>query len=108
MFKYVCTKCNYKTNLKNSYDRHLMTELHKTGKRKTRKDKIKEIYKCEKCKYTTKFKNNYTAHILNQHSNKEEKKKKFKYYCDVCNFGSFGKTYYNKHINTKKHKNMSS
>lgn len=105
-FKYICQKCNYKTNLKNSYDRHLMTELHKTGQRKVRKDKIKEIYKCEKCKYTTKFKNNYKMHILNQHSNEEEKKKEFKYYCEVCNFGSFGKTYYDKHINTKKHKIM--
>lgn len=103
-YKYVCEKCNYKTNLKNSYDKHCLTELHKTGKRKIRKDKLCEEYACDECKYTTKIKLNYEMHLLNNHSSKEEKKKKFTYYCEVCNFGTFGKTFFDKHLQTNKHK----
>jgi len=105
--KYHCERCDFSCNCLSIWTKHTETELHKTGKRKIRKDKIKGIYKCEKCKYTTKVKSNYKMHILNQHSNGEEKKKEFKYYCDVCNFGTFGEKYYNIHLNTKKHKKMS-
>jgi hypothetical protein len=104
VYKYVCEKCNYKTNLKVPYERHLKSELHKTGRRKTRSDKICDVYECEKCKYTTTVGSNYKLHILNNHSTKEEKKIKFTFYCEECSFGTFGKSYFAKHLETIKHK----
>lgn len=102
-YKYNCEKCNYKTNLKYSWTQHCNTTLHKTGKRKVRKDRIQENYKCSKCNYITTNNNNYLTHILNNHSTKEEKKNKFKFYCETCDFGVFVKSVYDKHIKTKKH-----
>lgn len=102
--KYYCEKCNYSTNLKNSWKQHCETTLHKTGKRKVRKDKLDKEYKCEKCDYISKNKNNYLTHILNNHSTKEEKKKGFKYYCESCDFGVFVKSMFDKHLATNKHK----
>jgi len=102
-YKYNCEKCNYKTNLKYSWTQHCNTTLHKTGKRKVRKDRIQENYKCSKCNYITTNNNNYLTHILNNHSTKEEKKNKFKFYCETCDFGVFVKSAYDKHIKTKKH-----
>ena len=43
--KYKCEKCNYLTNYKSSYDKHLKSELHLLGKRKERSDKKNK--KCE-------------------------------------------------------------
>lgn len=103
-YKYICEKCNYKTNLKVPYERHLESELHKTGKRKTRSDKICDIYECKKCKYTTTVGSNYKLHVLNNHSTIEEKKKEFPFYCEDCDFGTFGKSYFTKHLATTKHK----
>lgn len=102
-YTYICGKCNYKTNLKNSFDKHCLSVLHKTGKRKTRKDKLCDEYSCSDCNYSTTVKVNFTMHRLNNHSTIEEKKKYFTYYCDLCNFGTFGKTFYDKHLQTKKH-----
>lgn len=102
-YKYNCEKCNYKTNLKYSWTQHCNTTLHKTGKRKVRKDRIQENYKCDKCNYITTNNNNYLTHILNNHSTKEERHGKFKFYCEICDFGVFVKSAFDKHIKTKKH-----
>ena len=104
-YNYICEKCHYKTNIQGSYKAHLKTTLHRTGKRKERKDKQADIYKCKKCDYETTSCYNYKVHKLNNHSTIEERKKGFKYYCKKCNFGVFTKTSYNLHKNTKKHKN---
>ena len=42
-------------------------------------------------------------HILNKHSTKEERKEKFKYYCECCDFGVFVKSMMDTHLNTNKH-----
>ena len=53
-------------------DKHCKTELHKTGKKKTRSDK-KEEFKCKICNlYTTNQQTNLKLHILNNHKTKEE------------------------------------
>lgn len=102
--EYICEKCNYKTHLLDSYNKHCNTELHKTGKRKVRKDRLAENYKCEKCDYITTTKLNIKTHMLNNHSNKEEKKNGFKFYCEKCDFGVFTETSFDLHLKTKKHK----
>ena len=48
-------------------------------------------------------KNNYLNHILNNHSTKEERKEKFKYYCNCCDFCVFVKSMMDNHFNTNKH-----
>jgi hypothetical protein len=37
----------------------------------------------------------YKQHILNYHSNKEEREEGFKYYCKLCDYGSFSKDFFN-------------
>ncbi len=100
-YKYYCDKCNYGTNLTRSYDKHITTILHNTGTRGIRLKKV--IYKCEKCNYETTNNNNYLCHNLNNHSSKDERKNKFKFYCDNCDFGCFSKTGYDKHLKSKIH-----
>jgi hypothetical protein len=99
---YYCEKCNYKCNTLYSYKQHLGTTIHQTGKRKERSDKTN--YKCEKCNYENNNKINYLNHILNNHSTSEERKTKFKFYCEYCDFGVFVNSIMEKHLNTTKHK----
>jgi hypothetical protein len=103
--KYICDKCNYKTNLKSSYDKHLLSMLHLTGKRKTRKDKKADVYKCKICNYASYSEYNYKTHVLNNHEPIDERKKQFTFYCENCNFGTFIKSCYDLHLETQKHKN---
>jgi len=103
--KYSCDKCNFKCNYKSQWNLHIDTELHKTGIKKTRSDK-KDLYKCEQCEYKTKNIVIFKQHKLNEHGTTEEKKEKFKYYCDNCDFGTFSKEAFSKHSNTTKHKNF--
>ena len=102
-YKHICDKCNYKCNYESQWVKHCNTELHKTGKRKKRTDKP-EVGKCKECEYNT---NNYSLmlkHILNKHSTKEVRKEKFKYYCNICDFGTFSKDTFEVHNNSEKHK----
>jgi len=103
IYKYNCDKCLYFTNMKLSYDRHIKSTLHITGKRKTRTDKKHDILKCEKCDYFSINESNYKTHQLNNHLSKEERKNQFSYYCEKCDFGCFTNSSYNIHIETKKH-----
>ena len=103
-YRFYCDKCQYGTNLKDSFEKHKKSTLHITGKRKSKPKKIKEIYKCEHCEYESTNKNNYLTHFLNNHSNKQERKNKFPFYCEKCDFGVFTDSSYNKHLITKKHK----
>jgi hypothetical protein len=41
--------------------------------------------------------------VLQDISIKEERKEKFKYYCECCDFGVFVKSMVDTHLNTKKH-----
>lgn len=43
-------------------------------------------------------------HMLNNHSSKDERKEKFKYYCEICDYGTFGKSSFEKHKKSEKHK----
>jgi len=100
--KFICEKCDYKGNIKSQWKKHINTELHKTGKKKERSDK-KDPLKCEKCEYTIKSIIGLKQHYLNWHSSLEEREKEFKYYCKLCNFGTFTQNLLETHNNTKKH-----
>ena len=57
-YKYYCDKCKYGTNFKHSLVNHYETELHKTGQRKKKSIKEKEVYQCLECDYKSTNKNN--------------------------------------------------
>lgn len=101
-FKYNCDNCGFKTNYISQWNKHIATELHQTGKRKTRTDK-KRVDKCPHCEYTSNENTNMKQHILNEHKTAVEKKSDFKYYCEYCDYGTFAGTLYEKHKLTKKH-----
>ena len=108
-YKYYCEKCNYGTDIKNSMNLHHKSTLHLTGeagKRNIKTDEEKKIYKCTECDFESKNKNNFMVHKLNKHSTKDERKKEFKYYCELCDFGVLSKSLYDKHLETSTHKNI--
>jgi hypothetical protein len=84
----------------------LNTEKHKTGKNKVRFDKHYPE-KCEDCDFRPYDNKSYIQHKLSFHASIEEKKSKFRYYCEKCNFGTYAEIHYNNHIVTIKHKAMS-
>lgn len=43
-------------------------------------------------------------HVLNKHASLEEREKQFKYYCKLCDFGTFSKDTIEVHNNSEKHK----
>ena len=105
MSKFNCDKCDFHTDHKTMWSRHISTELHKTGQKKSRSDK-KRPDKCPQCDYTSNRNLNIVQHILNTHATKEERKAKFKYYCEICDFGTFTKRFYDSHIKSQKHVNF--
>ena len=101
-FQYNCEKCNYKTNYKSHYNRHCNTELHKTGKRGAKKNKVSYI--CQICKlYEGSCNTNLKNHILINHKTKEDREKEFPNYCKICDYGTFSKKMFDNHLKTKKH-----
>ena len=101
-YYYICEKCNYKSNIFINLQKHINTEIHKTGKRKERSDK-KSPRQCELCDYSTMNVVTFKQHYLNEHATLEEREKDFKYYCKYCNFGTFSKNIIETHNKTKKH-----
>jgi hypothetical protein len=63
---YVCVKCNYETKYKSSYEKHINTEKHKTGKHKTRSDK--KDNRCDICRYELSSQRAMNKHKINKHS----------------------------------------
>jgi len=104
-YKYECVKCEFYTNARSAFEKHLITEKHKTGEKAIRCDK-KYPDKCEMCNYKPSGNMNYIQHKLNIHSTPEEREKEFKFYCKNCDFGTFSKNIYETHLKTKKHIQM--
>jgi len=105
--KYNCEQCDYHCRFECEWKKHCETTLHRTGERKKRDNyvKIETLEKkCKDCEYKTKNKIMMNTHILNKHSTIENRKKEYKYYCDVCDFGTFFNIIIKKHNETDKHK----
>jgi hypothetical protein len=103
--KFYCVDCDYKCIYPAHWKQHLESDKHDNGgKRKPRCDKILEP-KCDLCSFTTNNLTNMKVHKLTKHSSKEEQKIGFKYYCDKCEFGTFGDILFTRHLETKKHIN---
>jgi len=102
--KFKCEECNYKTNYKSSYDKHLRSVLHQTGERKIRSDKKNK--NCNICEYSCSTEKNLKSHKLIYHLTKDDRKEKFKYYCEKCDYGNDCNILYKKHLESKKHNMM--
>ena len=104
-FPYQCEKCNFHCKFKSEYERHCNTEIHKTGKRGGKKNKVS--YLCQICKlYEGSCNTNLKNHILINHKTKEDREKEYPNYCKICDYGSFSKKMFDKHLGTKKHNKM--
>ena len=104
-YKFSCDKCKFYANYKSQWEKHIGTYKHKTGKRKPRSDR-KNPEKCDKCDYVALNNTNIILHILNNHCTIEERENGLKYYCKYCDFGTFAKLIYDRHIKTKRHKHI--
>jgi len=102
-YKFVCVKCVFKCEYESQWINHLNTELHLTGFRKKRTD-YQEDNKCDKCDYTTRNIVTMKKHVLNKHATLEQREKEFKFYCKICDFGTFSKDTIEVHNNSGKHK----
>ena len=100
---YKCEKCNYETKYLSSLNKHLKSELHKTGIRKIRID-TKPPHKCIKCEYSSKNIIMFKQHMLNLHGTLEERKIGFNFYCEICDYGTFSVDLFNNHNESNKHK----
>jgi hypothetical protein len=96
-----CDTCNVDTETPAKWIKHVGTQRHiRKGTKKN------TIYKCDHCDYQHRNKTNFNIHNITQHGTEEEKKAKCKYYCSPCNMGMFSRSYFDKHIKSKKHQNM--
>ena len=59
MSQFTCEICNYKTDKRGNYNRHLTTKKHK---KKIEKE-TDGIFKCSLCDYVTMRRNNYLRHL---------------------------------------------
>jgi hypothetical protein len=96
--KYYCEKCNFGCNYESAWKHHEISIKHTGIKDKQYNFKPKT---CDKCEYQTLCSSNLKLHKLNHHSTQEERKTGFKYYCEECDYGIFGKKLFEKHLEIK-------
>jgi len=103
MTEYYCEICDYKCYYNCHLEQHMNSNKHKNGGiRKQRPDKQLDT-KCPHCPFEIKNSSNMLTHILTKHSTPEERKEKFKHYCEKCDFGTFTEILFNRHEETQKH-----
>jgi hypothetical protein len=99
--KYWCESCNYGCKYLSHWNQHTESKRHKNnGIRPPRRDKVFEP-NCRLCNYTTNRTTNMKLHYLNNHATQEERKNKFKYYCEACDFGNYSKSLFKLHMEAK-------
>jgi len=92
-----CKLCNYTTTKTSDWLKHINSQKHqRNGEKKTTK--------CDQCDYKSITHWNIKIHKLKIHSTTEERAKE-KYYCNVCDYVFFCKTYMDKHLSGKVHQN---
>ena len=96
---YSCNQCDYKTENKYSYGRHLKTKLHL---RRLNSGVKHLVYACSVngCKYTTRNKSNFNRHVKS-HSDTIIHTRE----CKLCNMTFRDKANLKKHRTTTKHCN---
>jgi len=101
--KFVCDRCNFRCKFESRWLIHVNTSIHQTGKKKLRSD-YKGPHKCDKCDYESINVITFKKHVLNCHSTKEDRESQFKFYCGLCDFGTFSNDTMELHKKSNKHK----
>ena len=60
-------------------------------------------YVCKICDRKYGHNTNAKTHYLNNHADIQMRKQYLKYFCNLCNYGSFSVLQYNSHCKTDKH-----
>jgi len=113
-----CGLCLYDTSNKKDYNKHLSTAKHLNNASDYIKSPKKD-YMCGTCNKNYKsryglWKHKKTCTLKDKNSNvkcdkvfEKVAKVSTKFTCEICEYNTFNKSDYTKHINTKKHKNKS-
>jgi hypothetical protein len=101
---YYCECCKYTTKYRASWMHHLDTIKHKNGGKRPVKNPMNLDSNCKHCNYTSENLLNMTVHTLTNHSTSEERRARFKYYCEICDIGAVSENAFLRHCDTKKHK----
>jgi hypothetical protein len=110
-FKFICEKCNYKTNSKSLFNKHEKTKKHnkiiEPNLIELEEDNSDMKYKCKFCNYyTNNLKGYYQHKKTKKHKNNFiEEPKKTKYKCEHCNYYTNNPKGLSQHKKTKKHQN---
>jgi hypothetical protein len=92
--EWICESCNYKTNTKQTYERHLLTNRHLNP--------TPTEWICKSCNYKANTKQTYERHLLsNRHLNPTPKQTEW--LCKCCKYKTNFKYSYNKHLLSTKH-----
>jgi hypothetical protein len=101
--KYICAPCNFGTDNKTKYSRHLATNKHKNVNNKP-------SYKCEQCNFNTNNNSNFKKHCgTKNHIAKTVKEgieinqDKHTYECVKCNYKTNNSSDFGKHNKSAKH-----
>jgi hypothetical protein len=93
---YKCNLCEYSTNKKSNYDKHMIGKKHQK--------KVLSIYVCDICEYSSNKKSHFDRHLLSfKHLEKIEESLKIVFTCSICNYTTNKKNNYDKHMLTNKH-----
>ena len=102
-YKFIYNKFVYKCNYTSQWINHSNTKNIFNMIYKKRSD-YQEDNKCDKCDYTTRNIVTMKKHVLNKHGTLEQREKEFKFYCKICDFGTFSKDTIEVLNNSDKHK----
>ena len=99
-----CECCKFSCKFESTWIQHVNTSKHKNNGKCIRiNKKVNNNTKCDKCDFIAKHKEGLNTHNLLKHSNPQDRKEKFTYYCNNCDFGTHYETIYKTHCETKKH-----
>jgi hypothetical protein len=105
----ICIFCNYNTQLKQNYLKHLTTLKHKNIDKTPKKVSKDYTHTCTICNYSTFHKNDYDKHLnTSKHKNVEicnviSEMNQLLYTCKHCKYETKNKQHYTSHIKTKRH-----
>ena len=97
-FKFHCLPCDYHTNKVCNLYTHLRSQKHDL--QINNKVKEKKMNYCQFCPYKTHRPYCLKIHTFTQHENK---KKEYKFNCDICNIGYDSIENYENHIQCNQH-----
>ena len=86
-YKFYCESCDYGSNKKINFEKHLLTKKHNAQKcsKKVAKSSPKNYY-CESCDYNTNKKTDFEKHLLTKKHNAQKcdkvAKKSSHFFCD--------------------------